>query len=109
MFSTSTMASSTSSPMAIASPPRVMVLTEIPKAFMNRKVTTNERGMAVRVMKVVRKFNRKRKSTISTRIAPSRRASSTLATDASMKCAWRNRSPLRLISAGRVRLRSAST
>ena len=78
MFSTSTIASSTSSPIATASPPSVIVLIDIPSHVKTSPVITIERGMAVSVMKVVRKFSRKRKSTMTTSTPPSRRASTTL-------------------------------
>ena len=77
MFSTSTIASSTSSPSATARPPRVMVLIDIPAAEKTRAVITSESGIAVSVIKVVRMFIRKRTRTITTRMTPSRRASMT--------------------------------
>ena len=84
MFSTSTIASSTSSPMATASPPSVMVLIDWPVNLKTRAVTTIDRGIAVSVMNVVRKLRRKRKSTMTTRMPPSRSAISTLWIDTSM-------------------------
>ena len=50
MFSTSTTASSTSSPMAIARPPSVMVLIDRPKALKTSTVIRIEIGMAVSEM-----------------------------------------------------------
>ena len=84
MFSTSTIASSTSSPMATASPPSVIVLIDIPNHLKTRPVTTIERGMAVSVMKVVRKLRRNRNNTITTRMPPSRSASMTFWIERSM-------------------------
>ena len=72
MFSTSTMASSTSSPMATASPPSVIVLIDMPNQRKTMAVMTIDSGMAVSVMNVVRKFSRKINSTITTRMPPSR-------------------------------------
>ena len=77
-FSTSTMASSTSAPMATAMPPSVIVLIETSKIEKTMAVMASDSGIAVSVMTVVRKFRRKRKSTITTRMEPSRTASSTL-------------------------------
>ena len=85
MFSTSTIASSTNSPMATASPPKVIVLIERPSALNTNPVVTIERGIAVSVMKVVRKFSRNKNSITTTSRPPSRSASTTLATARSMK------------------------
>ena len=84
-FSTSTMASSTNSPIATARPPSVMVLMPRPNHWKTMNVTKSDSGMAVRVMKVVRKLRRKRNSTIETMRLPSRRASTTFAMARSMK------------------------
>ena len=59
-FSTFTIASSTSWPIAMARPPSVIVLMPIPNQLMTSTVATKERGMAVRLMNVVPKFQRKR-------------------------------------------------
>src|SRR5262245_48168839 len=59
-FSTSMIASSTNSPMAIASPPSVIVLILIPKYVIVMNAATSDRGIASRLIKVVRKFQRKR-------------------------------------------------
>ena len=53
MFSTSTTASSTSSPMAMARPPSVMVLIDRPNALNTSTVIRIEIGMAVSEMNVV--------------------------------------------------------
>ncbi len=89
-FSTSTTASSTSSPLAIARPPRVMTLRDWPSSLKIRIVTASDSGMATSEISVVRADSRKANSTIATMIAPSRRASLTLPIDASMKSACRN-------------------
>ena len=88
-FSTSTIASSTSAPIATAMPPSVIVLIETSKILNTMAVMARESGIAVRVMTVVRKFSRKRKSTMTTSSEPSRTASSTFPTARSMKSAWR--------------------
>ena len=83
----STMESSTRSPMATAIPPSVIVLIEIPN---QRKISTVSRieiGMAVSELMLVRKFHMKMNSTTTTQIAPSRMASTTFSTAASMKSA----------------------
>ena len=84
MFSTSTMASSTSSPMATASPPSVIVFIDKPNQWNTSPVIKMESGMAVSVMKVVRKFIRKRNRMMTTRIPPSLRASMTFSIARSM-------------------------
>ena len=60
----STIESSTSSPIATASPPSVIVLIETPNALKIRKVMMNESGIAVSVIAVVRKFKRNKKRTM---------------------------------------------
>src|SRR5439155_1580822 len=74
MFSTSTIASSTSSPTATARPPSVMVLTVRPKAWNTSAVMRIDSGMAVRVMTLVRTFHRNTNSTTNTQTLPSRLA-----------------------------------
>ena len=106
MFSTSTMASSTSSPIATAIPPSVMTLMEssvplIQPMIRNvRVVSTSDSGIAVSVMNVVRKFSRNKNSTIMTSTAPITSASATLKIPRSMKFRSRNRSELTMMSAG---------
>ena len=107
-FSTSTIASSTSSPMATARPPSVIVLTEMSNALNTSAEMTMESGMAVSVIAVVRTLSRNRNSTITTRMAPSRRASSTFPMAASMNGAWRNTSGWSVTPAGSVLARSSS-
>ena len=84
MFSTSTIASSTSSPIATARPPRVIVFTLSPNTAKTTAVITIESGIAVRVMNVVRRFIRNRNRMTRTRIAPSRSASTTFSIARSM-------------------------
>ena len=77
IFSTSTMASSTNSPMATAMPPSVIVLIESPNTANTIAVMTSESGMAVSVMNVVLKFIKNRNRMITTKMPPSRNASTT--------------------------------
>ena len=84
-FSTSTIASSTTIPMATASPPRVMEFTLMSKPKNTSIVMPKDIGMAVSVMRVVRKFSRNRNRMIVTMIAPSRIASTRLPMAWSMK------------------------
>ena len=72
-------------PMATARPPRVMEFTEMPNHLKMSIVMANDSGMAMSVMKVVRKFSRNRKRTMVTMIAPSRMASLRLPMAWSMK------------------------
>ena len=74
-FSTSTIASSTSSPIATASPPSVIVLMLIPNHLKIINVTTKERGIATSVIAVVLKLSKNKKRIIATRMDPSRSAS----------------------------------
>ena len=107
-FSTSTTASSTSSPMAMAIPPSVMVLIDRPKYLNTRIVIVMAIGIAVIEMKVVRQFNRNMNRTIETTTSASTRTRSTLRIDVSMKLACLNRTSLMRILAGTTRSRSAS-
>ena len=84
-FSTSTMASSTNSPMAMANPPSVKVLMDISKALKTIAEITNDKGMAVRVIMVVRKLSKNKNRIITTRINPSLRASSTFFSELTIK------------------------
>ncbi len=90
-FSTSTIASSTTMPMATASPPSVIEFTLSPNRSNTMIVIPIDKGMALKVIKVIRALKRKRNSTKATMIAPSRRASSRLPIDSSMKSDWRYR------------------
>jgi len=91
MFSTSMMASSTTSPTAMASPPSVKVFRLMPKAHNTEIAPNSDSGMAVREIKAIRKLNRKRTRTTTTSPAPISKACVTLPTAASMKLACRNR------------------
>ena len=77
-------------PMATARPPSVMEFTLTPNHLNVSTVIANDSGIAMSVMAVVRKFSRKRNSTIVTMIAPSRMASLRLPMACSMKSPWRN-------------------
>jgi len=70
-FSTTTMASSTSRPMAKTKPNMVRVLIEKPKAAMMPKVPSMTTGTAMVGMRVARKFWRNRYITRKTRITAS--------------------------------------
>ncbi len=59
-FSTSTIASSTNEPIAIAKPPKLIVLIVNPKACITRIAINIDKGRATREMIVVRKFIRKK-------------------------------------------------
>ena len=107
MFSTSTMASSTSSPIATAIPPSVITLMDRcvpviwPQIRNTSVVITSESGIAVSVMNVVRKFSRNKNRMMTTRTAPITRASPTLKIPRSIKFLSRNSSELITMSAGR--------
>ena len=75
-FSTSTIASSTTIPIATASPPSVIELTLKSIRSKTRIVMPSDSGIAVSVIKVIRTLNRNRNSTKPTMMAPSRSASS---------------------------------
>ena len=74
-FSTSTIASSTNEPIAIAKPPKLIVLIVNPKACITRIAINIDKGRATREMIVVRKFIRKKNNTTITKTAPSSKAS----------------------------------
>ena len=93
-FSTSTMASSTRAPIATAIPPRVMVLMETSKREKTRMVSAIDKGMAVKVMKVILQFIKKMKRIIMTMMPPSRTASMTLSMARSIKIDCLNKSLL---------------
>ncbi len=59
MFSTTTMASSTTIPMARTSPKSVSVLIENPNTLMTAKVPTSDTGMVMVGMRVARQSWRK--------------------------------------------------
>ena len=70
-FSTSTIASSTSEPMAIAIPPKLIVLIVSPIHLRASIEVTNASGIVTNDITVVRTFIKKIKSTITTKIPPS--------------------------------------
>ncbi len=71
MFSSTTMASSTTSPMARTMASRVRVLTVNPKAYMSANAPTSETGMVTIGMMVARRLRRKKKITSTTRMIAS--------------------------------------
>ena len=84
-FSTSTMASSTSEPMAMAIPPRLMVLIVSPMKCRVRMDTSSESGRVTSEIIVVRTLARNRNKTMTTKIPPSKRDFFTLLMELSMK------------------------
>ena len=88
-FSTSIIASSTSEPMAMAIPPRLMVL--IFRLSRCRAITaeSKETGIAIREIMVVRKLMRNKRRMITTSTAPSSKTFCTLLMAVSIKSAWR--------------------
>ena len=92
--------------MAMASPPRVIVLMDRPARWKAIAVARIEIGMAVSEITVVRTFRRNANSTMATTTMASTRTRSTLAMEVSMKFAWRNRTWSALIPFGRVAVTS---
>ncbi|MNT25890.1 hypothetical protein D3C72_1614350 [compost metagenome] len=76
-FSTTTIASSTTMPMASTSPNSVSALMENPKAYMTAKVPMIETGTAISGMIDARHVCRKRMTTSTTRPTASRSVSTT--------------------------------
>ena len=107
-FSTSTIESSTSEPMAMAIPPRLIVLMVSPIQRMARSDATIESGMETNEITVVRQFIRNMNSTMITKIAPSIKDCFTLSNELSMKRDWRNIWELTLTSAGRLAFSSSN-
>src|SRR5437867_11424490 len=70
MFSISTVASSTSTPTARASPPRVMMLIDWPAAHKNMTAVSNAKGMFNTTMSELRQSRRKRSTKRPDNIAP---------------------------------------
>ena len=81
------MASSTSEPMAIAKPPRVMVFMLMPKTLSTIIATRNEIGIVTSEITVVRTLARNIISTMTTNMAPSMSDFCTLSILLSMKSA----------------------
>ena len=71
--------------MAMAIPPRLMVLMVSPIRLRVRSETTSERGMVTSEMSVVRTFIRKMKRTMTTKIPPSKSDWRTLSMELRMK------------------------
>ncbi len=90
-FSTSMMASSTITPIAIAIPPSVIVFMVISKNFSTNIDATRASGIAVNEIRVVLKFAKNKNRIIITRIAPSRNASITFSIARSIKSACLNK------------------
>ncbi len=88
-FSTSTIASSTRSPTAMAIPPSVIVLMPAPKARSASTAAASDSGIAVSVMALARVLARNRRTMNTTSTPPSRSARNMFATATSMKSAWR--------------------
>ena len=82
--STTTMASSTTMPMARTRPKRVRLLSEKPSSAMAAKVPTMATGTATRGMRAERQFWRKRRTTTATRMMASRSVLNTSLTDSVM-------------------------
>ena len=70
-FSTTTIASSTTMPMASTSPKSVRLLSEKPSADITAKVPTSDTGMAMMGMSAVRQLWRKTRMTRTTRMTAS--------------------------------------
>jgi hypothetical protein len=87
MFSTSMMASSTTTPIATTSPARTMTLTVAPAASRIRTAATRESGMAIRLMKAVRHSNKKATKISTTSPIPQSMAVRKLPIDCSMAVA----------------------
>ena len=106
MFSTSTTASSTSPPMAIASPPSVMVLIDKPKYLNTSAVMKMDTGMAVSAMMVGRTVPKKKKRIAATNSDAPINLPCSVEIEASMKLACRKVTRGASIPAGRDALRS---
>ena len=89
-FSTSMIASSTTSPMAMARPPIVMELRLTPNHFNTITPANSDVGIARKLMNDARKFIRKMNRITVTMMPPSKSAFFKLRIEPSMKSAWRN-------------------
>ena len=85
-------ASSTSSPIAMARPPRLMLLMVRPKRSIAMTAATSESGSASSVMTAARTFIRNTTTTTITSAGAFEKAVNRLSSDCSMKSACRNRS-----------------
>ena len=101
------MESSTREPIAIAIPPRLMVLMVSPRNLMARRVITIESGIETSEIRVVLQFIRNMNRTRTTKIPPSTRDFLTLLIDPSMKRDCRKISELTLTSEGSLVLMSS--
>jgi hypothetical protein len=108
MFSTSTTASSTNSPIAIASPPSVIVLIDNPSHLKTSIAIRIDSGMAVSEISIVRRLPRKKNSTAATRQPAISSLSCRLPIDDSMKSAWRKITCGAVMPCGTLPLRSTS-
>lgn len=105
-FSTSMIASSTSAPIAIAIPPRLIVLIVRPNHFKVRIAIISEIGIAIIEIAVARQFIRKTNRIIITNNEPSIRVLLILLMEASIKSACLNMFVLIFTSSGNHFLRS---
>ncbi|CPL77136.1 Uncharacterised protein [Bordetella pertussis] len=71
MFSSTTMASSTTSPMASTIASRVRVLIEKPNRYIRAQAPTSDTGMVTMGMMLARRLRRKKKITSTTRMMAS--------------------------------------
>ena len=86
------MASSTTAPIAIANPPRVIELMVPPSQRRTTMATRSDRGMAIRLIKPARHVVRNSSRTITSSAPPSSIAESMFEIAVSIKSACRNRS-----------------
>ena len=89
MFSTSTIASSTTAPMAMAKPANVITLIVAPRQESTSSETINDRGMMLALINATRHSYRKNKSTTTTSRPPISSDSLRLRMDISMNVAGR--------------------
>ena len=89
MFSTSMMASSTTTPTATTRPASTITFTVAPATSSTSSAATRDSGMAIRLMNAVRHSNRKATMIKATSRMPSRIARVRLSIDCSMKVAGR--------------------
>ena len=88
-FSTSMMASSTTTPMATTNPASTMTLTVAPAASKIKTAETKESGIAIKLMNAVRHSKRKAMMINATKAMPSSIATRRLSSDCSMNVAGR--------------------
>ncbi len=102
MFSTTIIASSTSTPRAIAIPPSVIVLIVISRAFSRNIVENRDKGIAISVISVALILSKNSNTIMTTKTAPSRNAFKRLPIAASIKEDCLNRSFSIFIPSGRL-------